>query len=84
MNRKDLINDLETLDDGLHEIRDSLNRLYMGIVKDNKVLFYVSGTGTVYQDDGYNFTPYEQKFKEIGNLSSPEDFNIIAKFNKWI
>jgi hypothetical protein len=81
--RKDVVKDLSTLDDGIHQIWDDRNRLYQGIVKDKKVLFYVTSLGTVFQDNGFT-EDLEQSFKEIGDLESPDDFATIAKFNKWI
>lgn len=81
--RKEVLKDLSSLDDGIHKMWDLQNRLYQGIVKDNKVLFYVSPMGVVYQNNEVNDNS-EQGFKEIGELSCPDDFFIIAKFNKWI
>jgi hypothetical protein len=81
--RKEVVEELSTLDDGIHQMWDDRNRLYQGIVKDNKVLFYVTPLGVVYQDNGF-IKDLEQDFKEIGDLSLPDDFKTIAKFNKWI
>ncbi|QDF28958.1 hypothetical protein [Halarcobacter anaerophilus] len=81
--RKEVVEDLSTLDDGIHQMWDEQDRLYQGIVKDKKVLFFVTPLGVVYQDNGFT-KDLEQEFKEVGGLSSPDDFKTIAKFNKWI
>lgn len=81
--RKEIVDNLSTLDDGLHQILDEQNRVYQGIVKNHKVLFYVSSLGVVYQDNGV-IKDSEQDFKEVGGLNSPDDFKAIAEFNKWV
>ena len=84
MNRKELVADLETLDDGIHKIWDDRERLYQGIVKDHKVLFFVTSMGVVYQDNGFEDKTLDQAFKELGDLSNPDDFKTVAIWNKWV
>lgn len=78
MKKSELLEALIGLGDGIHNVFDNKNRLYQGIVKNKKVIFYVTSCGSVYQNIN------QDEFKEIGQLCGVNDFKVIAEFNKWI
>lgn len=83
MTKLELLEALVKLGEGLHIIRDDRDRLYQGIVKEGRVIFYVTSLGVVYQNMNMNFEEFDE-YEEIGGLSDPDDFKVIAEFNRWI
>ncbi len=84
MNKLELLEALTKLGEGLHIIRDDRDRLYQGIVREGRVMFYVTSLGVVYQNMNMNFEEEFDEYEDIGGLSSPDDFKVIAEFNRWI
>lgn len=84
MDKLELLEALAELGEGLHIIRDDKDRIYQGIVKEGKVIFYVTSVGVVYQNETTAWKDKFAEYKEIGWLSDPNHFKVIAEFNRWI